>query len=133
MKLSELFPRIKELGDCRVVVTNGVAVAEFVSTLDNVSLGQRSWNFNSADHSKEFHLYKDKVKSVKFFYGEHPRFKRTLGQVDFLDDKGEVGMMVFLDPATAADPESGPVKALQALIAEFGENPVVEPDDVPVA
>ncbi|GIW10330.1 MAG: hypothetical protein KatS3mg061_1387 [Dehalococcoidia bacterium] len=75
VKLSEFFPRLRDLGTVRLVASNGTAVLEFTTQIDEVTLGPRSWNFTRG--GQEFHLYRDKVKAVSLFYGEHPRFKRV--------------------------------------------------------
>jgi putative heme degradation protein len=126
IKLSEFFPRLQELGVVRVVVTNGMAVAEFNSTITDVSLGARSWNFNR--DGLEFHLYKDKARAVKLFYGEHPRFKRKLGEIDFLDDTGQTAIMVFLSE-DAGDPDNPAVQAMERLVADYGEMVEVEEEE----
>ena len=123
VKLSEFFPRLRDLGTVRLVATNGTAVLEFTTQIDEVTLGPRSWNFTRG--GQEFHLYRDKVKAVSLFYGEHPRFKRVLGEIDFLDEHGNAGMMLFL-AEQADDPTNPAVQALQRLIADYGERVEVE-------
>ncbi|MFN8535810.1 MAG: hypothetical protein U0556_19910 [Dehalococcoidia bacterium] len=123
IKLSELFPRLRDLGMVRLVSNNGTVVMEFNTVVEGVSLGARTWNFNL--DGKEFHLYKDKVKAITLFYGEHPRFKRTLGAIDFLDESGNVGLMLFL-AENADDPTNPAVEAMQRLVADYGERADVE-------
>lgn len=122
MKLSEFFPRLRELGEVRVIANNGTAVLEFNSVLDEVSLGARTWNFNR--DGKEFHLYKDKARAARLFYGDHPRFNRV-GLVEMLDEGGQTGMMIFLHGEGAAE-GSPRAAAMQRLIADFGENSPIE-------
>jgi hypothetical protein len=129
MKLSEFFPRLRDLGEVRVIANNGTAVLEFNSTLDNVSLGARSWNF--AQGGVEFHLYKDKVKAAKLFYGDHPRFNRV-GLIEMLDENAETKMMIFLY-GDAAKEGTERAAAMQALIADFGENPTIEEETAEAA
>jgi putative heme degradation protein len=130
IKLSELFPRLRDLGTVRLVSNNGTAVLEFNTVIEDVSLGPRSWNFHR--EGQEFHLYKDKVKAVTFFYGEHPRFKRKLGEIDFLDEAGNVGMMLFL-AENADDPTNPAVQAMQRLVADYGERAEVEEESAPAS
>lgn len=128
MKLSEFFPRLRDLGEVRIISNNGTAVLEFNAPIENVSLGKISWNFGTEDR-KEFHLYTEKVHSVKLFYGDHPRFKRV-GIIEFLDQAGDTKLMFFLYGDAAAE-DSPRAAALRQLIADCGETFVIEPDPVP--
>jgi putative heme degradation protein len=130
MKLSEFFPRLADLGNVRIIANNGTAVLEFDATVDNVSRGNISWNFGTPDR-KEFHLYTEKVASAKLFYGDHPRFKRV-GLIEMLDAAGESKLMFFLYGDSAAEGSPG-AAAMQRLIADFGETPVIENEPAPAA
>jgi putative heme iron utilization protein len=123
MKLSEFFPRLADLGEVRIIANNGTAVLEFNAQISNVTLGSVSWNFATEDR-KEFHLYKAKVAKAKLFYGDHPRFKRV-GLIEFQDQEGDTKLMMFLYGDAAAEGTPG-AQAMQALIADFGENPEIE-------
>jgi hypothetical protein len=125
VKLSTFSQRIEALGNLRLVVTNGAAVAEWQGPISGVSLGARSWNFGSADHAREFHLYTDRAKSIRLSFGEHPRFKRRLGELTVLDADGEPAMMLFYIPdGDSAERDA----AMAAIVAEYGEHVEISPE-----
>jgi hypothetical protein len=125
MTLADLLPRLKDLGEARVIVKNDMAVCEFVAVLDGITLGNVSWNFNK--DGKEFHLYKDVPKRVKLYFADHARFNR-IARVEFLDADGNWRMMVSVTTPDVADPASSVARAMQALIDDYGAEPDVTPE-----